>query len=278
MHGPDQVLELLRDREVRGRRVFEGSCGRGRLTRELRALGCEVVGSTFDADSPLPADVRCLTGVDLNERLPLEDESFDVAVLQEVIEHLESPAHAIREVNRILVPGGRWILTTPNALCLRSRLHFLLCGFVKGRRRPADYNRPPGDYNNLFIPFFPTLHYLLWIYGFRVRRTGRSRRRWSSLLLAVLLPAIWGWTWSYTRSYARYDSPRQREAVRDLRRLLLSPHLLFDENVVLELEKVHGLEGLYAPRVRAASGGASPVPALAGARDEALGDSASAGP
>lgn len=247
MHSPEQVLELLDERAV-GQRLFEGSCGAGQLTQRIRALGYDVVCSTFDEHSPLEDGAPCLTRVDLNFPLPVEAGAFDCAVLQEVIEHLENPAHVIREFNRILKPGGRWILTTPNPLCLRSRLHFLLTGFVKGRRRPANYNCPPGDYSNLFIVSFPTLHYLLWSYGFRVTRTGRSRRRWSSLALFVFTwPFVRAWTRFYTGRQPRYDSPLQREASLDLRRLLLSPHLLLDENIVLELEKVHGLEDLYAP-------------------------------
>jgi SAM-dependent methyltransferase len=263
MHEPDQVLRVL-ERGPKPARIFEGSCGEGRLTRKLAARGYQVVCTTFASHSPLEPSIHCLTGVDLNRRFPVDDGEFDAAILQEVFEHLENPAHTIREFNRILRLGGRWILTTPNAHCLRSRLHFLLSGFVKGRRRAAGYDLPPGDYQNLFIPLFGTLHYLLWSYGFRVARTGRSRWRLSSLLLlAPLFPFVWIWTWYYTRSDRRYqdrqdkrrDTPVQREASRNLRRLLLSLHFLLDENLVLDLEKVHGIEHLYNPEAPATRSG-----------------------
>jgi len=173
-----------------------------------------------------------------------------------VIEHLENHAHVVREFNRVLKPGGRWGLTTPNTSCLRSRLHFLVSGFQKGRRRPANYNLPPGDYSNLFIPFLPTLHYLLWSYGFRVVGTGRSERKWTSVVLYVLLlPFLYLLGRRYLKPYAHYESAKQTEATQELARLLYSPHVLMDENLVLVLEKRHGLQGLYVPEAQPAQRG-----------------------
>jgi len=221
-----------------GRRLFEGGCGTGALTRGMVSAGFEVTASTFGEAIDLGPGASCVAGVDLNLALPLADASFDCAVLQEVIEHLENPAHVVREFSRILRTGGMWVLTTPNSSGVRSRLHFLWSGFVKGRRRPANYGSPPGDYNNLFIPPLPVLHYLLWQYGFRVQRIGRANRKASAWVLFVLLyPFLWCGTMRYARPMAKYDSPLQREACRDLRRILLSPSVLMDENLVLVLEK-----------------------------------------
>jgi len=55
------------------------------------------------------------------ERFPYEDESFDVVFFCEVIEHMTNdPLTALREINRVLRPGGRLILTTPNAARLEN--------------------------------------------------------------------------------------------------------------------------------------------------------------
>lgn len=249
MHSPTYIADLFRARGRTSGRLYDASCGHGGSSNLFRGLGFEVTCSTYVGQPKLDPGIRCVEGVDLNGRLPFEDGSFDCAVLQEVIEHLENPAHVVREFNRVLAPGGWWVLTTPNALCLRSRLHFLLSGFIKGRRRPANYNVPPGDYTNLFIPSFPTLHYLLWMYGFRVLGTGRSNRKASSrLLLPLLWPFVWLWTRIYTRPPAAYDSPLQHEACADVRRWMLSPHFLLDENLVLLLEKRGSAKEAYAPR------------------------------
>jgi 2-polyprenyl-3-methyl-5-hydroxy-6-metoxy-1,4-benzoquinol methylase len=54
---------------------------------------------------------RCLTLVD---RLPCEDESFDVVTMLAVLEHLAHPEAIIREINRVLKPLGRLVLTVPS--------------------------------------------------------------------------------------------------------------------------------------------------------------------
>lgn len=248
MHGPQDVLRMLSG--VPGRQLFEGSCGAGELTRQLVAQGFEVTATTFEDALDLGAGATCLAHIDLNLDLPLKAESFDCAVLQEVIEHLESPAHIVREISRILRPGGIFVMTTPNAGCLRSRVHFLYSGFVKGRRRPANYGTPPGNYSNLFIPALPVLHYLLWQYGLRVERVGRANRKPSSWLWFVLLyPLVWLGTMRYAQPMKKYDSPLQREACRDLRRLLLSAPILMDENLVLVMRK-SGPVSDYRPGAR----------------------------
>ena len=50
---------------------------------------------------------------DVQERLPLEEESVDVVTMMALIEHLDRPQEALGEIYRILRSGGRLILTTP---------------------------------------------------------------------------------------------------------------------------------------------------------------------
>ena len=65
---------------------------------------------------------------------PLDDASFDVAVMTEVLEHLrEYPSRSLSEILRILHPGGRLYLTTPNAAYLVNRLKLLVGGSVHTR-------------------------------------------------------------------------------------------------------------------------------------------------
>jgi SAM-dependent methyltransferase len=47
------------------------------------------------------------------ETAALEDASFDVVLLNHVIEHLDDPSRTLREVNRILKPGGHFVIETP---------------------------------------------------------------------------------------------------------------------------------------------------------------------
>lgn len=67
---------------------------------------------------------------DLNHQpLPFADQSFDLVTCTEVIEHLEHYRETLREIHRVLKPGGRVVLTTPNILNLKSRIRFFVYGF-----------------------------------------------------------------------------------------------------------------------------------------------------
>jgi SAM-dependent methyltransferase len=61
----------------------------------------------------------------LSETLPFETDSFDVVLFLDVIEHLPgSPGPVLKEIYRLLKPGGYLIVTTPNMANLRNRVIF----------------------------------------------------------------------------------------------------------------------------------------------------------
>ncbi len=63
------------------------------------------------------------------DRLPFNDNQFALVTCVEVIEHVENFRAVVREVFRILQPGGAAVFSTPNVLNMRSRLRYLLSGF-----------------------------------------------------------------------------------------------------------------------------------------------------
>lgn len=105
--------------------------GNGELIETLREHGSfqsQAVDYTTDL-MRLP-DVP-VSPCDLNhEALPFPDNHFDLVTMTEVLEHIENPRHAIREVQRVLKPGGLAVFSTPNVLNLNSRLRALWCGFA----------------------------------------------------------------------------------------------------------------------------------------------------
>jgi len=70
--------------------------------------------------------------IDLNNKkeLPYSDSTFDIVTATEVIEHLEDFRAILREIYRVLKPGGVCVLSTPNILNLNSRLRNLWFGFA----------------------------------------------------------------------------------------------------------------------------------------------------
>jgi SAM-dependent methyltransferase len=125
------ALSLLPRGEVREhgggpRRALDLGAGRGELSTSLEARGYAVTAveryaAQFEASVPL-------VDADLNERFPFADESFDTAMAIEILEHLENPRRFLRELARILRPGGVAVVSTPNLTSLLSRFLFAASG------------------------------------------------------------------------------------------------------------------------------------------------------
>ena len=92
-------------------------CGRhAPLLQELLRSGSVRRGVGVDLDPAMEdatATLR-LVRADLNAPLPIDSASLDVVLSLAVIEHLVEPELHLREIHRILKPGGRLLLTTPS--------------------------------------------------------------------------------------------------------------------------------------------------------------------
>jgi len=107
--------------------VFDGAAGNGILSKQLIGIGFRVVSTDVDLKVNLQKGLRFFQS-DLNRDLALKSGQFDYCVCLETIEHLENPWHFSRELARILKPGGKLILSTPNIDYLTCKICFLLKG------------------------------------------------------------------------------------------------------------------------------------------------------
>lgn len=98
------LLEWLRTHDVRGLRVLDAGCG-DRPYAALFRPATEVVG--FDVPGNARADLHGSI-----EAIPVPDASFDVVVCLQVLEHVPDPAAALRELRRVVKPGGRVLAST----------------------------------------------------------------------------------------------------------------------------------------------------------------------
>ena len=132
-------LDVLRD--VTGRQVLEIACGRGGLACRLAAYEpAQLIAADFSiaalakgrefAHSRGHRHIRWSVG-DLHA-VPIRGESVDTVISCESIEHLERPPTACNELARILRPGGRLYLTTPNYLGLLG----LYRGYLRLKGKP----------------------------------------------------------------------------------------------------------------------------------------------
>lgn len=109
-------------------RTLDAGAGEGALSEKLHQLGFEVVALDKDPTRFKLRDVPVIGG-DLSGEIPIESASFDYIICLEVLEHIENPFLMMREFSRLIRPGGRLLISTPNILNLRSRVGFLLRGF-----------------------------------------------------------------------------------------------------------------------------------------------------
>jgi SAM-dependent methyltransferase len=112
----------------------------------LRSFACDYT------DQLMKKDQQKVEIADLNrEPLPFSDNRFALVSCTETIEHLENYWRIIREIYRVLQPGGITVLSTPNILNLRSRFRYFSSGFYNlfGPVMPAEHeiHSPRGHIN-----------------------------------------------------------------------------------------------------------------------------------
>lgn len=236
----DGVMELVVGLDARGTRALDVSCRNGEVMAALAVRGFEVRGTRFERGLPPIEGMPIDEGVDLTHGLPYPDESFDLVVLTEVIEHLENHRAALGEVARVLRPGGHLILTTPNIMRLDSRLGFMLSGMHKAKRRQIPLDTPldkAHHYHNYPIPFV-LLYYLMRINGLHLERIGHGKvKPFSYVLYALFYPAVALDT--RLRLLWRERKSSVRALNRELARWMLDRRVLTEDNLIVRAHKAH---------------------------------------
>ncbi len=134
-----------------GVRAADLGAGPGAMSQRLGELGCTVVAVDRDPDV-YKAGFPFVT-LDFNEpafATQLGIAEFELVVAIEVIEHVESPIGFLRNVGRLLAPGGVAVITTPNVDSLPARFKF----FLTGKLRTMDEHSDPTHISPVFWDLF----------------------------------------------------------------------------------------------------------------------------
>lgn len=193
------ALELVEASVPRASKVLDIGCGTGETAVKLMRRGYEVWGLDIAEAMIRHARERCGSGqfqVGDCEHIPFRDDTFDAVVCLGVIEYLDTDERALREMCRVLKPGGSAVVSTPSAIYPFYHLDRVFLGLMASSR--------------------PLYHFVKYrLHGRRapVRQASREvvhrryyRRRWLRLLRSVgLEPEAWvchGWGWYRSRPLA----------------------------------------------------------------------------
>ena len=228
-----EKMSAMLDGETRGL-LLDVPAGKGAFALEAKRLGYQVTCGDIESVRFEAEGLQC-ERVDLNHVWPYGDARFDAVACIEAIEHLENPWLMVREANRVLKPGGVFLVTTPNVLSIKSRMSYLLNGYPNyfyfgvvhdqdhDEELPIDHINPVG---------FLELRHILARSGFHIEAIDTNRYVHRNRLLTKISKF-------FIRSRWRRRT-RNNPAEVELRTLMLSPAILYGEILLVKARKPAG--------------------------------------
>lgn len=179
-------------------RVLDVPAGEGALAERLLRLGLEVECCDLYPEIFRLPGVE-IKGGDLSRSLPYADASFDYVTCVEGLEHIENPFQALREIARVLRPGGHAVVSIPNTLNIEERFKWLLYGYTShfkplSREYLSGLGEEYAGAEEIALHInpiaYPGLRYILEKNGFRVlglHRDKPKKNSWAFLPFVALI-------------------------------------------------------------------------------------------
>lgn len=226
-------------------RLLDLPAGAGDESIHLAAMGHRVV--SLDLFTPgIVAERRLLwVRADCNYPLPIRDASFDYVLSREGIEHFENQFGFIRECARVLRPGGRIVITTPNVMHIAARLSHFLTGqrtMRSGLANEVQTLRGAGAgryyHGHIFLVDYFRMRYMMRLAGLGRIEVMSDRASPSSLAMAWVAPLMYLASRRTANSFARRAKKRKRavpsaELTREIQRHVFSPAMLFGKRMIV---------------------------------------------
>ena len=150
-------------------RVLDVPAGQGALSQALIQKGFSDVHCLDINQENFKLQGVSFQQYDANNKLPYPDDYFDYVLSIEGIEHFESPWLFIKELCRVVKPGGYMLVSTPNTISIDARLKYLISGYYprfKGLMQEPDRLYEQGvDEAHITPIYFWQLYYFLTTNG-----------------------------------------------------------------------------------------------------------------
>jgi SAM-dependent methyltransferase len=192
------VLRML-DGTRPGGKALDVPSGYGAFAAELLRKGWSDI---YCLDLIAPEKFLCKGATyachDLAKPLPFPDAHFDYVFGVEGIEHLQNPWLYVTELCRVLKPGGRLFISTPNTFSVDARLKYLVAGYYP-RFRPLMLDpewlmNHPVDDAHIAPIYFWQLNYFLLLGKVKIQRISTNAlvrsRRWVTRLVERLVARV----------------------------------------------------------------------------------------
>lgn len=150
------MFDRIREAVGAGECILDLGCGSGVMLEAVGGRFNKCVGLDISKARLLKAGRENQNNwefreADLNADFPVVSDSVDVVIANQVIEHIIDPMQFAKEVYRVLKPGGRCVITTPNIRYIR---HFSSLLFSGNGPRTAGGNTLDGAWDDGHLHYF----------------------------------------------------------------------------------------------------------------------------
>ncbi len=238
---------------IRGKRVVDLPAGEGRSSGLLRDVGAEVHAYDLFPEVFKVEGIKCHKA-DLMSNVPIPDGFADMVLCQEGIEHLPNQHLALKELSRILKPGGKLILTTPNYSNMRSRFSYLFSESEMYKLMPPNeidsvwFSDPESGgsdiyFGHVFSIGIQRLRLLALLAGLKIHKIHHNRaNNTAAVLLLFTYPfVLWVNYAAYRRAMRKrkdIEYETRKRIFGEIFKLGIDPRILIEADLFVEFEKI----------------------------------------
>jgi len=119
--------------------ILDAGCGIGYLLREIRKKNerCKLTGIDFNINVRNIKIPDCDIRISDVNNLQFKNNSFDIVIALDLLEHIKNVNIAIKEIKRVLKPGAKFIITGPTESLFYKICRFLLKGTFSEKKGPG---------------------------------------------------------------------------------------------------------------------------------------------